>query len=261
MATRIVTGLLLAAGAILLLSLGPPVGAYALIQLAALLVGDELFRIVLGAERTRERYVGTTLLAAVVALGWFAPAQALLALFVAAPILLSLVLFSPDDVETLARRAAFLVAGFYYLALPLVALVFIGAREKGPLEMLALFGAVFAGDSGAFFAGKFLGKHKLYEKISPKKTWEGAVGGAVASVGGFVLISTLGNLSYSLPVAIGLGFACGVVEQVGDLVESLFKRAAGVKDSGSILPGHGGMLDRVDGLLFAAPVLLALTGF
>ncbi len=247
----------MAAAAILLLTFGPPVATYALIQGAAVLVGDELFRMVLGPDRTRERWFATGLLSAAVALAWWAPLAVLPLMVVAAPILLSVALFGSDEVNVLAPRAAYLTMGFYYLAIPLVALALIAALPSGTLIMLALFGSVFAGDSGAFFAGKFLGKRKLYEKISPKKTWEGSFGGAAASVLGFALIVWLGKLPFTPVETVLLGFACGVVEQVGDLVESMFKRAAGVKDSGSLLPGHGGLLDRVDGLLFAAPTLLA----
>lgn len=119
---------------------------------------------------------------------------------------------------------------------------------------------IFAGDTGAYFAGRAFGKHKLAPIVSPKKTWEGAVGGMVASVvGGFIAwrflplpdgLSPVHVLLFSVPAA--------VLGQVGDLAESLLKRSAGVKDSGWILYGHGGVLDRVDALLFAAPWFLVV---
>lgn len=262
MAPRIITGLILAGAAIAILTIAPPWASYVLFQLAAVLCGDEFYRIVLGPDRVRERLVGSAIIASTVGVAWFAPALLPAVFLLAGPLLLTLVLFSSGDVKDLAPRAAYLLTGIVYLAVPLVALTLLAnprtAPGFGPLLVLALFAAVFAGDSGAFFAGKFLGKHKLYEKISPKKTWEGSVGGAIASTLGFLLITKLGSLPFSVPVALGLGFAVGVVEQIGDLVESLFKRAAGVKDSGSLLPGHGGVLDRVDGVLFGAPVLLAI---
>jgi phosphatidate cytidylyltransferase len=108
------------------------------------------------------------------------------------------------------------------------------------------------GDTGGYFAGRFLGKHKLYAAVSPNKTVEGAVGGLVGSVAG-ALAASLGflravPLSHSIPLAI----LAGVLGQAGDLGESLIKRSTGVKDSGAIVPGHGGILDRVDALLMAS---------
>jgi phosphatidate cytidylyltransferase len=113
-------------------------------------------------------------------------------------------------------------------------------------------------DTGAYFAGKYLGKQKLYEKVSPKKTWAGAIGGVItATLGAFGLTYLYGapkidpiHLALIAPVATVLG-------QIGDLAESLLKRSVGVKDSGKIMPGHGGLLDRVDALVFAGPALLA----
>jgi phosphatidate cytidylyltransferase len=111
------------------------------------------------------------------------------------------------------------------------------------------------GDTGAYFAGRFLGKHKLFERVSPKKTWEGAIGGMVAAVGGAVLVTQLGLPKVGVHHAIILGVVVDAIGIVGDLVESMLKRAFGVKDSGWIMPGHGGILDRVDALLFTAPAV------
>ena len=261
MATRIVTGLILATGAILLLTLAPPWAAYILVQIASLLVAHEFYTITLGTaslEANRARYVGILVVGGLCALAWFAPRDLISGLVVAPLILLPTVLFSAAKVEDMGPRAALLVCGVYYLGLAICTLTLITAMgSKGPLITLALFAAVFAGDSGAFFSGKFLGKNspKLYAKISPKKTWAGSIGGAIASVLGFMLINWLGDLRFDLHHAAIMGFGCGVVEQVGDLAESLFKRAYGVKDSGNILPGHGGIWDRIDGVLFAAPFL------
>ena len=118
--------------------------------------------------------------------------------------------------------------------------------------------AVWSGDSFAYFAGKYLGKHLLYETVSPKKTWEGAIGGAV---GAFIIAGSYAFFVFpQMPwVLVGVTIltisAAGVL---GDLCESLLKRASNVKDSGSILPGHGGFLDRFDGVVFALPVIYAL---
>jgi phosphatidate cytidylyltransferase len=123
---------------------------------------------------------------------------------------------------------------------------------RGPELVLWLLLLVIAADIGAFFAGRSLGRHKLAPRVSPGKTWEGALGGLLA-VG---LVALAGAVHLSLPVAAGVAFGCavGIFSVIGDLTESMFKRAAGLKDSGSLLPGHGGILDRIDSLTAAAPL-------
>jgi phosphatidate cytidylyltransferase len=115
--------------------------------------------------------------------------------------------------------------------------------------------AVYVGDIFALYGGRAFGRHRLAPVISPKKTWEGAIAGLVGSVAGSLLAPLW--FARALPVrhAVALGLLLGTVGIAGDLAESLLKRAAEVKDSGSLLPGHGGILDRIDSLLFAAPVL------
>lgn len=171
-----------------------------------------------------------------------------------------------------AMGSAFAVA---YIALPLASLVQLREQWRGAFLLLYLLLLVWAGDIFAYFVGKPLGRHRMAPRISPHKTWEGAVASVVASVGVGVLM-----FHYALPISsallhlhlielrdgifqeqsslipvIVLSLVLNVASQLGDLVESLIKRGAGVKDSGAILPGHGGMFDRIDALLFAAPVL------
>jgi phosphatidate cytidylyltransferase len=165
---------------------------------------------------------------------------------------------------------------FAYIALPLGMLVQLRLMWAGAFYLLYLLLVVWAGDIFAYFVGKSIGRHWMAPRISPKKTWEGAIASLVASVAvGWLLFH------YSLAVSSALlrwglierrdglfgleqpamapvilvTIALNVAAQLGDLIESLIKRGAGVKDSGAILPGHGGMLDRIDALLFAAPVL------
>jgi phosphatidate cytidylyltransferase len=123
---------------------------------------------------------------------------------------------------------------------------------RGPEMVLWMLLLVFAADIGAYFAGRSLGKRKLAPKVSPGKTWEGALGGLVA----VALVALVGTLHFGLPVAAGVAFGCavGIFSVIGDLTESMFKRAAGLKDSGSLLPGHGGILDRIDSVTAAAPL-------
>ncbi len=124
-------------------------------------------------------------------------------------------------------------------------------------EYLTLFMmiTVWVSDTGAYFSGRFFGRHKLNPEVSPKKTWEGAVGGTLLAVGAAVLMQHLFlPTCFSVPVAVGLGLLVAIVGQVSDLAESVLKRSAGVKDSSNLLPGHGGFLDRFDSYLLLAPL-------
>jgi phosphatidate cytidylyltransferase len=178
--------------------------------------------------------------------------------------------------------AAAAVFAFTYIALPMGMLVQLRQQWAGAFYLLYLLLVVWAGDIFAYFVGKSMGRHLMAPRISPKKTWEGAAASVVASVGvGWLLFHNALPISSALlrvglierrdglfgleqpamgPVIL-LTVVLNVAAQLGDLVESLIKRGAGVKDSGSILPGHGGMLDRIDALLFAAPVLWFYTAW
>jgi phosphatidate cytidylyltransferase len=145
--------------------------------------------------------------------------------------------------------------GPVYVGLPLAMLVLMHMPPKGNLWIFFLLAVVFASDTGAFYAGKLFGRHKLYEAVSPGKTWEGAVGGLVTSIVAGIAFSRALSLHRPLVTIILLSAALSVAGQIGDLCESMMKRNHGVKDSGGILPGHGGILDRIDGLLFSIPVL------
>ncbi|MGA7473936.1 MAG: phosphatidate cytidylyltransferase [Candidatus Sulfotelmatobacter sp.] len=172
--------------------------------------------------------------------------------------------------------AAASVFAFAYIALPMGMLVQLRQQWAGAFWILYLLLVVWAGDIFAYFVGRGLGRHLMAPRISPKKTWEGAAASLAASlvVGILLFNHALQISSFLLRVGliqrrdglfglekpemwpiILLTIALNIAAQLGDLVESLIKRGAGVKDSGTILPGHGGMLDRIDALLFAAPVL------
>jgi phosphatidate cytidylyltransferase len=126
--------------------------------------------------------------------------------------------------------------------------------SHGAWWVLAVLFGVWGFDTGAFFAGRFFGRHKLAPNISPGKTWEGVIGGMVLSITA-ALLFTVKPLAVPWYLAILLGILVGVAAVLGDLAESLIKRQTHVKDSGHIMPGHGGMLDRIDSLLFAVIVV------
>ncbi|HEX7422372.1 MAG TPA: phosphatidate cytidylyltransferase [Terriglobales bacterium] len=182
------------------------------------------------------------------------------------------------DLRTGYPAAAASVFAFTYIAIPMALLVAIRQQPAGAIWTIYTLLAVWAGDIFAYFVGKSLGRHRMSPQISPKKTWEGAVASIVASVIiGTLWIQHAPAISSALlraglierrdgmfgleqpqlwPIIL-LSAVVNIAAQLGDLVESLIKRGAGVKDSGTILPGHGGMLDRIDAMLFAVPVVWA----
>lgn len=144
--------------------------------------------------------------------------------------------------------------GLLLLAAPFVALVRLHDSPVGPQLMLSLFVLVWAADTGAYFAGRAYGRHKLAPRISPGKTWEGAVGGLLLSLAVACLVAWWLDFDGARTLwFVLLGGGIALVSIVGDLTISMFKRQAGVKDTGTLLPGHGGVLDRLDSLLAAAP--------
>jgi len=148
-----------------------------------------------------------------------------------------------------------IVFGLLYICLPLGLLIFIDKHPRGNIWIFFLLFVIFMTDTGAFYFGRIFGKHKLYPSVSPGKTWEGAIGGFLSSLLAVLIFSYFFPV-YRLNVFIWiLAASLSILSQVGDLAESLLKRNHGVKDSGKILPGHGGVLDRIDGLLFAIPAL------
>ncbi len=157
----------------------------------------------------------------------------------------------------LARRPS-LAAGIPYLGVAALALYWLrGDGEAGRANMLFVLLVVWASDIGAYAAGRLIGGPKLAPRVSPSKTWAGAAGGLLAAMAvGAAAAEVLhgGSLVRILPIAAGVGIAA----QLGDLLESAVKRHYGVKDSGRLIPGHGGLLDRLDGLLTAAPAAAAV---
>ena len=153
---------------------------------------------------------------------------------------------------------AFHALGMMYIGLALTDLVLIRHTEFGIQWVCLILCIVFSGDIAAYYVGSYWGKRKLCPAVSPGKTVEGAIGGLTANlIVGFAVGSLL---LPAFPPGKGAMFCVlvGVAGQVGDLFESMLKRSAGMKDSGNLLPGHGGMLDRIDALLFAVPVALAM---
>ena len=257
LARRVATALVVLPAILAALLLGPPWLALAIVAIA-LLVGLAEFFALLRARGIRPmRLVGVLLAAAlfldVGAPGWlpvpFAPLGALL--------LLTVTLARGTDFEAVSAAAATLLGAVYLGALggTIAALRILAPVAEGGWRIVLLLGILVFADSVAFFVGHALGRRRLAPVVSPGKSVEGALGGLVGGVAGAFAVRQLGLPDLPVLHAAGLGVAVAAMGIVGDLDESLLKRWAGVKDSGTLFPGHGGMLDRLDSLLFGAPVL------
>jgi len=153
--------------------------------------------------------------------------------------------------------------GIFYIGIFSVALISlrefyssdISVNNLGAYLIISILASIWIGDSAAYYGGITFGKHKLFPRVSPKKSWEGAIFGFIFSVGTMILAKSLVLNSLSWTNVIIIGIIIGTIGQIGDLVESLIKRDSEVKDSSSLIPGHGGFFDRFDSLLFSAPAI------
>jgi phosphatidate cytidylyltransferase len=193
------------------------------------------------------------------------PGWAPLALAGAAVALLSAFLFRRKELAYLPRAAGVVVLSWLWVGLLAATVVRLRALDGGGSVgfgwVLLAFAVTWGNDTFAYFAGLAFGKHRLYERISPKKTWEGALGGVAGALFGAFLVRSLALPQLGVATAVAAALGGSILGPLGDLSESMAKRAAGVKDSGRIIPGHGGILDRIDALLFVAPWVYACALF
>lgn len=215
----------------------------------------EFYAMSLPAWRSRERNLalaGGTLPGILLILQvplWWQISLVFLVLFFA-----TFFLFRFRDLSRVVVELALLLFGFLYLPLLLGHLALLRELPFGREWIFLVLMIIMAGDSAAYFSGITLGRRKLYPAISPNKSIEGAIGGLVGSLGGALIARFWFFPELTIADSILLGIGLGAFGQVGDLFESMLKRSFGVKDSGTIIPGHGGVLDRLDSLLFAFPV-------
>ena len=186
------------------------------------------------------------------------------------PVIIALWAFLPMSIavicalspcENVTSEISVTLLALIYTCLPFSMLITIDQHSEGKIWILFLLCTVIASDTGAFYTGRIFGRHKMHKIVSPNKTWEGAIGGLLSSLAAclvFAMFFIPCKMDTDLFV---LALAISVAEQMGDLAESLLKRNSGVKDSGNLLPGHGGILDRTDGLIFAVPVLYVFMFF
>jgi phosphatidate cytidylyltransferase len=237
----------------------PPI-YFTVLVLAAVAVGQyEFYRL---ARATGPHPLGMLgiVLGALIVLGFHHPLLPVMggsSFPVAAGMLLIMIarLFSSRPVNGALEDVAVTFLGVFYVAMLFAFQVAIRTGDDGKQWLVFLYFIIWASDIGAYSIGIPFGKHRLYEKVSPKKSIEGLLGALVAASAMALLCRVWFMPPISAVEAVMVALMLGVVGTIGDFAESLFKRAAGVKDSGDFIPGHGGILDRMDSMLFAAPVL------
>jgi phosphatidate cytidylyltransferase len=248
---RLITALILGPSVICVVLWAPQWAFVAVLSSVALLCFREYSGIVsaYGIERPGPVAYAAGLLLLV----W--PHDATMPLTLIALLALSLNLGLSDLAKALPRTAAFLLGILYIFATWRTA---IPLRAHNAHWLMFALAVNWLGDSAAYYFGRKLGRHKLAPGISPGKSWEGSIASLVVSIGFAVLYLTRAIPTVSVGQAVLFGVVANVAGQIGDLAESSLKRGAGVKDSGNMLPGHGGWLDRVDSVLFALPVVYGL---
>ncbi len=253
---RIATAIVGVPAILALIFVAPPWGFYRLVLAAVVVGSSELFAMTHPGDRASIAL--GVLVSAATSLAFFfghADPRALVTLLVAVPLLGPLLTLARlGDMKTAALRATAMGMGPLFVAVPLtmLALLRVDHPKDGTGFVVLAMGCAWISDTGGYFAGRFLGKHKLYEAVSPKKTVEGAIGGLLAGLAGAIFIRFVLLPMVPLSHMVALAIVAGAFGQAGDLGESLLKRSFGVKDSGGIVPGHGGILDRVDAMLVTA---------
>jgi len=239
------------------IALGPRPSAV-LFGAAAAVGCSEYYRLTLGAIRGGA-YVGIAAAAAIPLVPAFLSAA------VVGPVLFGLVaaasmftwtveLFGSSRASA-PERAGHIVAGLLYSSAGLVALSALRSTGAGIAWTAIVLVGCWANDTAAYLVGSTVGRHKLWRAVSPRKTWEGLIGGFVGGILGLLAIRPWLPRYLGIDVCVALGALVGVLDPLGDLCKSMLKRAYHVKDASHLLPGHGGMLDRIDGVLFAAPIV------
>lgn len=265
LAIRLLTAAVVVPPLLALIFVGPAWGFFVLVLVAAAIAGDELFRMTHPGDTVARAIATLATVGACAATYLFSADPRALLTMVAAVTLVGLLtpLWRLGDMQTAALRTLAGVAGPFYIGSLLATLALLrrdGGDDGGKLVFLCLTFSWLA-DTGGYFFGRFLGKTKLYEAVSPKKTRAGFVGALVgASVGG-ILAALVYMPRLPLAHAVPLALFCGALGQLGDLVESLLKRSTGIKDSGGIVPGHGGMLDRIDALIVVSPIVYLFASY
>jgi phosphatidate cytidylyltransferase len=241
---------------VFLIAVGPSEVLYLMVVVATFLGLREYYNLTLPHSKRIERTVGIGLgviLSFILSFGDMKEISPFLVLMLA--ILSILFMATSEDLSSTVSKMGMTLFGILFIGFLLAYVSIIRSMVNGRVWVLFLIVTVWAGDIFALLIGSLFGKHKLYPKISPKKTFEGLIGSVVGSI--LVALafsfSFLPNIEKGFCIFLAIGL--GILGQLGDFTESMLKRSAQVKDSGGLIPGHGGMLDRLDSFLFSAPFL------
>jgi phosphatidate cytidylyltransferase len=253
---KIWTGFFIVPPVIFLIAIGPP-AALTLMVLAATFFGlREFYNLALPHSKGMEQFMGIGLALILSIITSNGNAKAISPFFVLLLLLLSILFMgTSQNLSSTIPKMGITLFGIFYIGFLLSYVSRIRNMTDGKLWVLFLIATVWAGDISALLSGSFFGRHKLYPKISPNKTFEGLGGAIIGSVIVGLVFAWLFIPSLERGSCILLAIGLGIFGQFGDFTESMLKRSAQVKDSGSLIPGHGGMLDRLDSFLFSAPFL------
>lgn len=259
---RVLTALIAIPVLLFMIFFGPAWFFFIMVATAGSISTWEYCSVTYGDDFPAAKWVSSTLSAVAMSVVYFFPAYRLEGVIAAFCMVFMFFLFFYKDQEESSSQLCASVTGIVYGGLMLVplALMRFHAQGAGPMWVVMALAIIWGSDTGAYFAGRAFGKHKLYEAVSPNKTIEGALGGVFASViftfgfnQLFVVVAQEVWVALSWWQVLLVAIPGSLLGQIGDLCESLIKRANGVKDSGTIIYGHGGMLDRIDALIFASP--------
>ncbi len=258
--TRVLTAIVAIPLLLAIIFAAPPWATFLLVAFASMISVWEYCSITYGDGNRLGKIVSTLLSAGLATTLYFQPAWFTEAAAMSVLVVFLVFLFTYTDQTRVSHEIGSSVTGILYggVVLTTLSLLVRDSGNAGPYWILMVMAVVWSSDTGAYFAGRFFGKRKLYEAVSPNKTQEGALGGLAASVGVAFLCNYLFAYDHAWIAmqpwqVVALAIPANILAQLGDLSESLIKRAHDVKDSGTIIPGHGGMLDRIDGLIFASP--------
>jgi len=228
----------------------PPLYFFFLVVFISIIALSEFYSMyhIAGALKYAGLFFGISLVGA----SYFSQNLLLDILFFSIMALIGTRLFSKKDPLSSLSDLSPPVLGLLYI--PALLTFQVQIRELGPEWLILLYGSVWSADSLAYYAGTGIGKRKLYREVSPNKTVEGAAGSVIGGVVGALMLRFILIPQLTVSAVLFLGIMIGVVSIIGDLVESMFKRDAKVKDSGALVPGHGGILDKIDGILFSGPL-------
>jgi phosphatidate cytidylyltransferase len=253
---KIWTAMIIVPPVIFLIALGPPIVLTLMVLLATFFGLREFYNLTLPHSKWVERWAGMGLGLILSIIISYGDSKIALPFFVLLLLLLCILFMgTSQNLSSTISNMGIMFFGIFYVGFLLSHVSLIRNMVDGKQWVLFLIATVWAGDISAFLSGSLFGRHKLYPKISPNKTYEGLAGGIVGSVIVALSFTLLFIPQLGKGLCIFLAIGLGVLGQLGDFTESMLKRSAQVKDSGSLIPGHGGMLDRLDSFLFSAPFL------